>query len=208
MEMLRWKLLGQCISKHSSWLLGCVHLCGIPSDWKCVGSGGARNSAWIRLLLLAGLFERSSGKTPLCSNHWLIALRTNDCLLLSGDIVESANVSKWAELCHLWCELEAVPTAVTAGSAWYPSRVSTSIFTFSSRTDEPTFVKAQKHFFLTVLLPQSEPDLRIIPVWVYITALCLCAMQHRPMFYGVCTCDKSTEELKCFSTTLKAKCQY
>lgn len=44
----------------------------------------------------------------------------------------------------------------------------------------------------------------------YACLLCECEPCHNvdTMFYGVCTCDKSTEELKCFSTMLKAMCQH
>lgn len=41
-----------------------------------------------------------------------------------------------------------------------------------------------------------------------VTVACEHCCDAGPLFYGLYTCDKSTEELKCFSTTLKAMCQH
>lgn len=72
---------------------------------------------------------------------------------------------------------------------------------FNKKTNE-------KHLVQSDNLPASEIGL-CIRYMCFSVCVCVRAMlRHKPMFYGVCTCDKSTQELKCFSTMLKAMCQH
>lgn len=67
-----------------------------------------------------------------------------------------------------------------------------------------TFIEAFSFFSCSFLLS----CIYVFHTHVYVSAEYWWAMWHTPTFYGVCTCDKSSGELKCFSTMLKAMCQH
>ncbi len=216
MEMIRWQLQGHCIYKYRS-VVGCmctwIAVCVSPT----IGDLFTAETLQVPITKQNQVaahsekkkhFENRSGKTPLCSIHSLITLGTNDCLNLSADIVESVNLLKWLSYVARDVNFKQFQQFHKLFWQFFPSLLSTSSYRFPSAVTKPhqgTLKRTQRFWFsLTTLLLLSIMYVLRVCVLLYVWA----APPHRPMFYGVCTYDKSTEELKCFSTMLKAMCQH